>query len=57
MNSTKNCPDASSIPDFTNINGILSNISTGFLLIGRNGSREAMSSCCSPSTVSIADDC
>ncbi|KAF6812659.1 hypothetical protein CPLU01_14850 [Colletotrichum plurivorum] len=57
MNSTANCPDASGIPDFININGIPRNISTGFVPIGRNGSHEAMSACCSPSIVSIADDC
>ncbi|KAF6786799.1 hypothetical protein CSOJ01_15357 [Colletotrichum sojae] len=57
MNSTTTCPDASSLPDFANINGIPSNISTGFVPIGRKGSQAAMSACRSPSTVSIADDC
>ncbi|KAK2764640.1 hypothetical protein CKAH01_04805 [Colletotrichum kahawae] len=57
MNSTANCPDASGLPDFTNIHGIPSNVSTGFVPIGRNGSYEAMSACCFPSNISIADDC
>ncbi|KAF0315634.1 oxidoreductase family protein [Colletotrichum asianum] len=57
MNSTTICPDASGIPDFANIHDIPSNVSTGFVPIGRNGSYVAMSACCSPSAVSIASDC
>ncbi|KAK6218084.1 hypothetical protein QIS74_02516 [Colletotrichum tabaci] len=57
MPSTASCPDPSSLPDFVNIHGIPGNVSTGFVPVGRNGSYEAMTTCCLPSVVSIASDC
>ncbi|KAK2014532.1 hypothetical protein LZ32DRAFT_190711 [Colletotrichum eremochloae] len=57
MSSSTDCPDPSGLPDFVNISGLPSNVSVGFVPVGRNGSHEAMSSCCSPKTVDIASGC
>ncbi|KAK2023891.1 hypothetical protein LX32DRAFT_697547 [Colletotrichum zoysiae] len=57
MSSSTNCPDPSGLPDFVNIAGLPKNVTIGFVPVGRNGSHEAMSSCCSPNAVDIASGC
>ncbi|WQF82854.1 hypothetical protein CDEST_07868 [Colletotrichum destructivum] len=57
MSSNTSCPDASTLPTFDDLSGLPRNVSVGFVPVGRNGSHEAMSSCCSPEAVNIASDC
>lgn len=56
MSSASDCPDPSVLPSFKSLPGLPSNISIGFVPVARNGSREAMASCCAPSPVGT-DDC
>lgn len=56
MSSTSGCPDPSTLPAFENLPGLPRNISIGFVPVARNGSHEAMASCCAPSPVDT-DDC
>lgn len=55
MSSASGCPDPSVLPAFENLPGLPSNISIGFVPVARNGSREAMASCCAPSPVGTSD--
>ncbi|WDK12787.1 hypothetical protein CGRA01v4_04068 [Colletotrichum graminicola] len=57
MTSNVRCPGPSSLPSFVDMGGVPSNVSTGFVPVGRNGSHEAMTKCCSPEVVNIASDC
>ncbi|KAK6224381.1 hypothetical protein QIS74_02708 [Colletotrichum tabaci] len=57
MSSNISCPDASTLPPFDSLSGLPRNVSVGFVPVGRNGSHEAMSSCCSPEAVNVASDC
>ncbi|KAL0938206.1 uncharacterized protein CTRU02_207937 [Colletotrichum truncatum] len=57
MSSNISCLDPSALPPFNNVPDLPRNVSVGFVSVGRNGSHEAMSSCCSPQAVNIASDC
>ncbi|TEA19301.1 hypothetical protein C8034_v000775 [Colletotrichum sidae] len=57
MSSNATCPDSSVLPEFGNLSDLPKNVSVGFVPVGRNGSHDAMDSCCSPQDVNIANDC